>query len=104
LIERAKLLQEEDHRNKELGLSDEELAFYDILASKGYYQRSRPCSGYCGVVKAKNNLQIDWMSKEDAKASIRLSKKRIGGANIKNSTILQEIMDQAEGQYAEWRA
>jgi hypothetical protein len=47
LIERAKLLQEEDHRNKELGLSDEELAFYDILASKGYYQRSRPCSGYC---------------------------------------------------------
>jgi type I restriction enzyme R subunit len=47
------------------------------------------------------------MSKEDAKASIRLAVKRElrGKVSILElNNILQEIMDQAEGQYAEWRA
>ena len=47
------------------------------------------------------------MSKEDAKASIRLAVKKElrGKVNINElNNILQEIMDQAEGQYAEWRA
>ena len=34
LVERAKDLQKEDSRISELGLSEEELAFYDILAAK----------------------------------------------------------------------
>ena len=34
LVERAKDLQKEDTRIAELGLSEEELAFYDILAAK----------------------------------------------------------------------
>ncbi len=110
LIERAKQLQEEDHRTKELGLSDEELAFYDILASKKEIINE---SGLIqdvvhGVVKAvKSNLQIDWMNKEDAKAAIRLAvKKELRGKIELNelNEILQEIMVQAEGQYSEWRA
>jgi type I restriction enzyme R subunit len=47
------------------------------------------------------------MSKEDAKASIRLAvKKELRGkvSFTELNDILQEIMDQAEGQYAEWRA
>jgi type I restriction enzyme R subunit len=47
------------------------------------------------------------MSKEDAKASIRLALKKElrGKVNINElKDILQQIMDQAEGQYAEWRA
>ena len=79
LIERAKQLQEEDHRTKELGLSDEELAFYDILASKKeIISQSGPIQDIVhGVVKAvKSNLQIDWMKKEDAKAAIRLAVKK----------------------------
>ena len=32
LVVRARHLQEEDYRNKELGISDEELAFYDTLS------------------------------------------------------------------------
>jgi type I restriction enzyme R subunit len=91
-------------------LSDEELAFYDILASKKdiIKEAGSVQDIVHGVVKAvKNNLQIDWMSKEDAKASIRLAVKRelrgkVGILELNN--ILQEIMDQAEGQYAEWRA
>jgi type I restriction enzyme R subunit len=91
-------------------LSDEELAFYDILASKkDIIKEAGPVQDIVhGVVKAvKNNLQIDWMSKEDAKASIRLAvKKELRGkvSFEELNNILQEIMDQAEGQYAEWRA
>jgi type I restriction enzyme R subunit len=110
LIERAKQLQEEDHRTKELGLSDEELAFYDILASKKELINE---SGLIqdivhGVVNAvKSNLQIDWMKKEDAKAAIRLAvKKELRGkvSMADLNSILLEIMEQAEGQFSEWRA
>lgn len=110
LIARAKELQEEDHRIKELGLSDEELAFYDILASKkDIINETGPIQDVVhGVVKAvKSNLQIDWMNKEDAKAAIRLAVKKElrGKVNILElNTILQEIMEQAEGQFSEWRA
>jgi type I restriction enzyme, R subunit len=110
LIERAKQLQEEDHRTKELGLSDEELAFYDILSSKKELINE---SGLIqdivhGVVNAvKSNLQIDWMKKEDAKAAIRLAvKKELRGkvSMADLNSILLEIMEQAEGQFKEWRA
>jgi len=110
LIERAKQLQDEDHRTKELGLTDEELAFYDILASKkDIIKESGPIQDIVhGVVKAvKSNLQIDWMKKEDARAAIRLAvKKELRGkvSFEELNAILQEIMEQAEGQYSEWRA
>lgn len=110
LVERAKEIQDEDKRKSELGLSDEELAFYDILAAKkdiineiGLIQEV-----VHKVVKAvKNNLQIDWTNKEDAKAAIRLAvKKELRGkvSMLELNTILQEIMEQAEGQFKEWRA
>ena len=110
LIERAKQLQDEDHRTKELGLSDEELAFYDILASKKeIINESGPIQDVVhSVVKAvKSNLQIDWMNKEDAKAAIRLAVKKELRGKVKIeelNDILAEIMEQAEGQFSEWRA
>jgi type I restriction enzyme R subunit len=53
LIEHAKQLQDEDHRTKELGLTDEELAFYDILASKkDIIKENGPIQDIMGVVKA----------------------------------------------------
>jgi len=110
LVARAKQLQEEDHRNKELGLSDEELAFYDILASKKeIIKEAGPIQDIVhAVVKAvKNNLQLDWMNKEDAKAGIRLAvKKELRGkvSILELNAILQEIMEQAEGQFSDWSA
>ncbi|HWS59579.1 MAG TPA: type I restriction enzyme endonuclease domain-containing protein [Flavobacterium sp.] len=60
------------------------------------------------VVKAvKNNLQLDWMNKEDVKAGIRLAvKKELRGkvSILELNTILQEIMEQAEGQFSDWSA
>ena len=91
-------------------MSDEELAFYDILASKKeIIKEAGPIQDIVhAVVKAvKNNLQLDWTNKEDAKAAIRLAvKKELRGkvSIIELNSILQEIMEQAEGQFAEWRA
>ena len=110
LVERAKEMQEEDKRKSELGLSDEELAFYDILAAKKeIINESGPIQDVVhNVVKAvKSNLQINWTNKEDAKAAIRLAvKKELRGkvSILELNAILQEIMDQAEGQFKEWRA
>lgn len=110
LVHRAQEIQNEDKRKSELGLSDEELAFYDIIsAKKDIINEEGPIQNVVHeVVKAvKNNLQIDWTNKEDAKAAIRLAVKKElrGKVSISElNAILQEIMEQAEGQFKEWRA
>ena len=108
LVERARQLQEEDVRTQELGLSVEELAFYDILHAREDIIKEKGTMQDIvhGVVKAvKNNLQIDWTKKEDAKAAIRLAVKKElrGKVSISElNKILTDIMDQAEGQYGNW--
>lgn len=108
LVERAKDLQGEDKRKNELGLSEEELAFYDIIYLKKDLIKEDGAVRdiVLAIVNAvKNNLQYDWTNKEDAKAAIRLAvKKQLRGKITISelSTILQEIMEQAEGQYKEW--
>lgn len=107
LVERAKELQEEDVRTQELGLSMEELAFYDILHAKDIIKEAGTMQDIVhGVVKAvKNNLQIDWTNKTDAQAAIRLAVKKElrGKVSIQElDAILAEIMEQAEGQFGDW--
>jgi type I restriction enzyme, R subunit len=108
LIEQAKEMQDEDKRKRELGLSDEELAFYDILAL-----HKDAISDYklikdivLKVTKAvKNNLEIDWYKKESARAAIRLAvKKELRGKVSLEAlnAILAEVLEQAEGQYRNW--
>lgn len=108
LLDRAKELQDEDLRTKELGLTEEELAFYDILAHhKGAIKDYKLIKDLVhGITQAvKKNLQLDWFKKENARAAIRLAvKKQLRGkVDIKDlNTILAEIMEQAEGQYKAW--
>jgi len=108
LLEKAKELQEEDHRKKELGLSEEELAFYDILAhhKAAVKEYGLITNIVKNVTKAvKKNLQLDWHKKENARAAVRLAVKKElrGKVEIKElNEILTEILDQAEGQYKEW--
>lgn len=110
LVERAKELQEDDKRTAELGLSEEELAFYDILAAKqDIIKETGPVQDIVhGVVKAvKANLQLDWTKKENAKAAIRLAVKKELRKKVslsKLNEILEEIMQQAEGQFSDWSA
>lgn len=108
LVERAKEMQQEEKRQRELGITDEELAFYDIIhAKKEIIQEAGPIQDIVhGIFKAvKSNLEIDWTKKEDAKAAIRLAIKRElrGKVDLEQlNKILQEIMEQAEGQYKNW--
>jgi len=108
LLERAKELQDEDKRIKELGLTEEELAFYDILAHhKGAIKNYKIIKDLVHSITqaVKKNLQLDWFKKENAKAAIRLAvKKQLRKkVDIKElNDILAEIMEQAEGQYREW--
>ncbi len=108
LVERAKDMQEEEKRQKELGITDEELAFYDIInAKKEIIQEAGPIQNIVhAVCKAvKDNLEIDWTKKEDAKANIRLAVKRElrGKVSLEElNIILQEIMEQTEGQFKDW--
>jgi type I restriction enzyme, R subunit len=110
LVERAKEMQAEEKRQKELGLSDEELAFYDIIyAKRDIIKQKGPIQNIVhAVCKAvKDNLEIDWTKKENAKAAIRLAVKRElrDKVNLEElQLILQEIMEQAEGQYKDWIA
>ncbi|EAR16647.1 type I restriction endonuclease subunit R [Robiginitalea biformata] len=110
LVKRAQELQHEDSRTKELGLSEEELAFYDILAAKKeIISEKGPIQDIVkAVVKAvKKNLQLDWTKKENAKAQIRLAVKHELRRRVSMSeldAILQEIMEQAEGQFKDWTA
>jgi len=108
LVERAKELQDEDKRKRELGLTEEELSFYDILAHhrdaiKDYKLIKEIVQKVTGAVR--NNLQLDWYKKENARASIRLAVKKVlrGKVDINDlNKIMSEIMEQAEGQYREW--
>lgn len=110
LVERAKDLQQDDKRTEELGLSEEELAFYDILAAKQDIIKEKGLMQDIvhDVVKAvKKNLQLDWTKKENAKAAIRLAvKKELRGkvSITQLNDILAEIMAQAEGQFSDWSA
>ncbi len=104
----AKEMQEEDIRRKQLGLSDEEEAFYEILA------KHQTAIADFELIKEivieitasiKKNLQIDWFKKPDARAQIMLSVRKVlqkKGVSEELKDILEEIMEQAEARYKEW--
>ncbi|MCB0797672.1 MAG: type I restriction endonuclease subunit R [Chitinophagales bacterium] len=108
LLDIAKELQEDDKRTKELGLAEDELAFYDLLtAHKDLLNSAGPIQELVHKVVAsvKKNLQLDWTKKEDAKAAIRLAVKRELRGKVPFSEldrILKEVIEQAEGQYGQW--
>ncbi|MFC2125012.1 type I restriction enzyme endonuclease domain-containing protein, partial [Bacteroidota bacterium] len=108
LVEQAKEIQDEDKRAKELGLSEEELAFYDIVAhhESAIREHDKIKEIVHNVCKAvTKNLQLDWYKKENARAAIRLAVKKELRGKVKLSeldAIMAEIMEQAEGQYKEW--
>jgi type I restriction enzyme R subunit len=110
LRDTAKSMQDEDTRRRQLGLTEEEEAFYEILASH------KDAISDFSVIKEivievtaaiKKNLQIDWYKKPDAKAQIMLAVKRIlskKGVSEELQEILNEIMEQAEARYKWWMA
>ncbi len=87
-----------------MGLTEDELAFYDLLSSnERLINEKGPIQDLVHQVVAsvKKNLQLDWAKKEDALATIRLAvKKELSGkvpfSQLNN--LLKEVLEQAEGQ------
>jgi len=95
-------------RTKELGLTEDELAFYDLLAANEKILNMKgPIQDLVHKVVAsvKKNLQLDWAKKENARAAIRLAVKKELKGKVPFSAldkILKEVIEQAEGQYMDW--
>jgi len=108
LLDLATEFQQDDIRTKQLGLTEDELAFYDLLSgSQTLINEAGPIQDLVHKVvdSVKKNLQLDWAKKEDARAAIRLAvKKELKGkvpfSDLDN--LLKEVIEQAEGQYKDW--
>jgi type I restriction enzyme R subunit len=80
LIEMAKDIKSDDNRCFQLGLTPEECAFYDTIREG--HETIMSDDELRGIVRKliesiRNNLKIDWSSREDVKANIRSTVKRI---------------------------
>lgn len=100
-------------RKRELGLSDEELAFYDVIVMGDAIHITTDnewiASLVRDVVKAmRSNLQVDWTQahRRDVQASVEsavkmmLRKRHIKGEQF--IFILNRLMKQAEALYKDW--
>lgn len=82
LIKMAKEFQDMQKNNNELGLSDDEIAFYDALATDEIKAELEDCEILKKIAKeltksVKANLKVDWYEKESAQAAMRKTIKRL---------------------------
>jgi type I restriction enzyme R subunit len=111
LIGLAREMRDAVHRGEELGLTDEELAFYDALAQN---QSAVEVMGTkelaviaTELVKhVRRNVTIDWTVKQTARAKMRVLVKRIlrqfGYPPDLQDEATQTVLEQAELLAAEW--
>jgi len=109
LIKIAREIKESENQFKSLGLTEEELAFYDALTyGKEHIMSNEELKKLVKklVDSIKGNLSIDWTNHENVKAKIRVSVKRIlrsyGIPPTKLPETVEAIMKQAQAIYKEW--
>jgi len=113
LIQLAKEMREADRRGEQLGMSEDELAFYDaletndsavkVLGEQTLQQIAREL-----VETVRGNLTIDWTLRENVRAQLRVLVKRIlrkyGYPPDRQQKATQTVLEQAEVLSAEWAA
>jgi len=90
LLDIANEFTQDDIRTKQLGLTVDELAFYDLLSANEKLMNTKgPIQDLVHKVvdSVKKNLQLDWTKKENAKAAIRLAVK----AELKGKVPFSEL-------------
>jgi type I restriction enzyme R subunit len=111
MIQIRQEMENEDKRAAELGLAQEELAFYDAVAANydTIYDVGFLRDLVHEVVQTiKRNLKVDWTEphREDVKASVRAAVKRVlrnrGVKTEDFDMFVGEIMKQAEALYTDW--
>lgn len=82
LVDMAKDMNELHKRGEQLGLSEDELAFYDAVSSnesaREFYENSvlKQIAKEL-TVSVKNNIKVDWNIRESVRAQMRITVKRL---------------------------
>jgi type I restriction enzyme, R subunit len=113
LIQLARDMREASARGETLGLSEEELAFYDALetndsAVKVLGDETLRTIARELVATVRNNVTIDWTLRENVRAQLRVLVKRIlrkyGYPPDKQEKATQTVLEQAALLSGEWAA
>ena len=105
LIEMAREMREANERGEKLGLSDDELAFYDALETNDSAVRVLGDETLRDIARelvrmVRNNVTIDWTLREDARANLRRLVRRLlrrhGYPPDKQEKATQTVLEQAE--------
>jgi type I restriction enzyme, R subunit len=113
LIQLAKDMRDANARGEKLGLSEDELAFYDALetndsAVKVLGDETLRTIARELVIAVRNNVTIDWTLRENVRAQLRVLVKRIlrkyGYPPDKQEKATQTVLEQAEVLSAGWAA
>ena len=105
LIELAKEMRESDRRGEDLGLSEEELAFYDALETNDSAVKVLGDETLRDIARelvdsVRQNVTIDWTLRENVRAQLRVLVKRIlrkhGYPPDKQETATRTVLKQAE--------
>ena len=105
LIELAKYMREANARGEELGLSEDEMAFYDALetndsAVKVLGDETLRAIAQELVQTVRNNVTIDWTLRENVRAHLRVLVRRIlrkhGYPPDKQEKATRTVLEQAE--------
>ena len=113
LIQLAKDLRAANARGEELGLSEDELAFYDALETNDSAVQVLGDETLRIIARelveiVRNNVTIDWTLRENVRAQLRVLVKRIlrkyGYPPDKQERATQTVLEQAEVLSAGWAA
>ena len=113
LIELAKEMREANARGEQLGLSEDELAFYDALEANDSAVQVLGDETLRDIARqlvetVRNNVTIDWTLRENVRANLRRLVRRIlrkhGYPPDKQEKATQTVLEQAEVLSAEWVA
>ncbi|MCK4271368.1 type I restriction endonuclease subunit R, partial [bacterium] len=111
LIALAKQMREADRRGDDLGLMEDELAFYDALETNDSAVKILGDETLRGiarelVVAVRKNVTIDWTIRENIRANLRVIVKRILRKHNyppdKQEKATQTVLEQAEVLSTEW--
>ena len=111
LIEIAKEMREAQERGEELGLSEEELAFYDALevndsAVEVLGDETLRAIAVELVETVRRNVTIDWTIRESVRANLRRAVKRVlrrhGYPPDKQESATATVIEQAEVLCVDW--
>lgn len=111
LIRLAKDMREADRRGEDLGLTEDEIAFYDALetndsAVKVLGDETLRAIARELVEMVRKNVTIDWTLRENVRAQLRVLVKRIlrkyGYPPDKQEKATQTVLEQAELLCADW--